>query len=110
MSDKPSECKFCGCREIKFDNQVTYGQQMVFKCNTVCLVEPDRNYWSQDAAQCGGIVGILFRRIRRVINILEDVEQMEVSYSEESDTGLVIEGQIADAIIEILMGKQEELL
>jgi hypothetical protein len=110
MSERPTQCKFCGCEEVKFEQAVTHGYQVEFLCSTVCLRESDRDYWSQDTIRCAGLVGNLFRRIGRAVERLKDAPRYDTVSAYDGDVlirrhksdGEFTESEVLDLVLAIL--------
>lgn len=111
MSERPTQCKFCGCEEVKFEQAVTHGYQVEFLCRTVCLRESNHDYWSQDTIKCAGLVGNLFRRIGRAIEALKAAERYDLKPQRnymgdgmvrDDKHGEWTEAQILDTVLKIL--------
>lgn len=111
---RPTECKWCGCRDIEREAPVMQSLIVSFACGTMSDTDAGGTRWLRDQ-RCAGPVGRLYKRIQRALQRLETATRFELV---KDDYGAYMKGrdswgnwldviQIEQAI-EILKGETDE--
>lgn len=105
---KPTECKWCGCR----DTTTNRSDSVTFACGTY-WDDHHGGVWVQHHDTCGGLVGDLYRRIRRALEALMTAKRHEfvvnfLSSMQQRDDGDFVEFDDVEKVIQILEGESDE--
>ena len=113
MSERPTECKFCGCQDVCRDGFPTIdgGQEIQFECGTVW--REDGKSWSQDAMRCKQQVGMLYQRLSKALKTLKAAERFntiaawdgEILSARPVADGEWTRADVLDEAIKILEGR-----
>ena len=108
--NRPTECKWCGCSEIRRNSS----DSIVFGCQTYWN-EHNGGFWEQGAYSCTGKTGELYSRIKRAIKELNKAHRYRVSVERKGvvhwnvvEDGYVTDSVAVDEAISILEGERDE--
>lgn len=114
MSERPTQCKFCGCQDIGRDGFQTIdgGREIQFECGTHW--REDGKSWSKDVLRCKQQVGRLYQRLSRALQVLKTAQRFNTITAWDGDilsTRPVADGEwtradVLDEAIKILEGQQ----
>ena len=103
----PTECKYCGCREIRSETD----SAIHFKCFSSYWHDGDEwNIATNCAAKCAVQLVELRERVQRAVAVLEGAERFDCealdgsTCRERHDGGGEVDADIVDQVIEILKG------
>ena len=113
MSERPTECKFCGCQDVCRDGFLTIdgGQEIQFECGTHW--REDGKSWSQDVLRCKQQVGMLYQRLSKALKTLKAAERFntiaawdgEILSARHVADGEWTRSDVLDEAIKILEGR-----
>ena len=109
--DRPTECKYCGCGEIRSETD----SAIHFRCFSSYWHDGDEwNIATNCAAKCAVQLVELRGRIQRAIEVLDGAERYDVESCEDSvsfdyhDHGQQADAEVLDRTLEILRGEVPE--
>ena len=103
---RPTECKYCGCRETI----ATRRNSVTWACRTYWEAH-NGGVWVRRSDTCGSQVGDLYKRIRRAIKAIRAANRYyllgEVALIPD-ETGNLTQACVLDDIVKILEGVSDD--